>query len=81
MCAAPGGKTTYIAAKMKNRGVLFANDVNAERLKGLKGNIARLGVSNTIVTNYDGIEYSSIRPSSFDRVKKLSFFFLFISYF
>ena len=68
MCAAPGGKTTYLSAKMKNRGVVFANDVNKDRIKALKGNLARMGVSNTIVTNYDGVEFSKIRPSSFDRI-------------
>lgn len=35
MCAAPGGKASHIAAFMKNTGVLFANDVNQDRLKAV----------------------------------------------
>jgi ribosomal RNA methyltransferase Nop2 len=37
MASAPGGKSTHIAALMKNTGVLFANDSNKERSKGLIG--------------------------------------------
>lgn len=67
MAAAPGGKTTYIAQLMKNTGVLFANDLKAERLKSLSANIQRLGIKNCIVTNYDGRKFPTIMKG-FDRV-------------
>ena len=54
MCAAPGGKTSYIAALMKNTGMLFANDANPDRAKAIVGNLHRLGVTNTVVMCYDG---------------------------
>ena len=52
--ACPGGKTTYMAALMRNSGTLVANEVNAARLKSIQGNLARMGVTNAIVSNYDG---------------------------
>jgi NOL1/NOP2/sun family putative RNA methylase len=54
MCAAPGGKTTQIAAKMENDGVIVANDDSARRLKSLHANIYRTGAAIARVTNYDG---------------------------
>ncbi|KAG5497494.1 hypothetical protein JKF63_03758 [Porcisia hertigi] len=67
MSAAPGGKTTYIAQLMKNTGVLFANDVSEPRCKSLNANLQRLGVTNCIVTNYDGTGYERVMRN-FDRV-------------
>eukprot|EP00456_Euglypha_rotunda_P012950 TRINITY_DN1376_c0_g1_i4.p1 TRINITY_DN1376_c0_g1~~TRINITY_DN1376_c0_g1_i4.p1 ORF type:complete len:567 (-),score=109.32 TRINITY_DN1376_c0_g1_i4:19-1521(-) len=54
VCAAPGGKTTYVAALMKNTGVLIANDANQSRLNSLVANCHRMGVRNCVITNYDG---------------------------
>ena len=56
LCAAPGSKTSQIAAKMENLGVLIANDIKLGRMKILASNLERCGVSNTIITKQDGIE-------------------------
>ncbi|VUG16670.1 NOP2 [Brettanomyces bruxellensis] len=67
MAAAPGGKTTYIAAMMKNTGCVFANDSNKARTKALVANIHRLGCKNVIVCNYDAREFPKV-IGGFDRV-------------
>ncbi|KAI8810840.1 NOL1/NOP2/sun family-domain-containing protein [Cladochytrium replicatum] len=67
MASAPGGKSTYIAALLKNTGCVFANDANADRCKALMANIHRMGVKNAVVCNYDGREIPNV-IGGFDRV-------------
>ncbi|KAI5379330.1 hypothetical protein J4E82_001844 [Alternaria postmessia] len=67
MAAAPGGKTTHLAALMKNTGCIFANDANKDRAKGLIGNIHRLGAKNVIVSHYSALEFPRVM-GGFDRV-------------
>ncbi len=51
LCAAPGGKTTQLAAMMQNTGLLVANEPVRSRAEVLAGNIERLGVTNALVTS------------------------------
>jgi 16S rRNA (cytosine967-C5)-methyltransferase len=65
-CAAPGGKTTFIAQLMNNQGRIIAHDVSEERLKWIQENCARLGVTcvETILPST-----LNLQPSTgFDRV-------------
>ena len=68
MSASPGGKTTYIAALMKNEGQIIANDVNPARLKSLTGNLHRMGVRNAVVTSFDGRKIGRHITHPVDRV-------------
>ncbi|KHJ33625.1 putative s-adenosylmethionine-dependent methyltransferase superfamily domain-containing protein [Erysiphe necator] len=67
MAAAPGGKTTHIAALIKNTGCIFANDSNKARAKGLIGNIHRMGAKNVVVCNHDARSFPKV-IGGFDRV-------------
>jgi len=65
LCAAPGGKSTFIAQLMGNTGKIIASDISEERLKLLEENCARLGV-----TCIDSIQNVNLKTqdSEFDRV-------------
>lgn len=58
LCAAPGGKSTHIAALMGGTGVLYCNDSSKERAVALRANICRMGVRNAIVSVLDATEFN-----------------------
>ena len=68
LCAAPGGKTTAIAADMKGEGLLIANEIIPKRAAILSQNVERLGIVNAVVTNHAPAELSQRFPEFFDRI-------------
>jgi len=57
-CAAPGSKTTQLAALMDDSGTLVATDSNLGRISALRSNAERLGVTNVAITNEDARNHS-----------------------
>lgn len=51
ICAAPGGKSTELGARLKGKGVLVCNDISASRIKALLKNIELFGIKNSIILN------------------------------
>lgn len=68
VAAAPGSKTTQIAARMGNRGMLLANEFSASRVKVLHANISRCGIANTALTHFDGRVFGAALPECFDAI-------------
>ena len=54
MCAAPGGKTTHIAARMKNAGVVIAFDKSENKIAAINRNCIQLGITNVTTFVMDG---------------------------
>ncbi|MCA9497267.1 MAG: RsmB/NOP family class I SAM-dependent RNA methyltransferase [Nanoarchaeota archaeon] len=54
MAASPGSKTTQLGIKMKNQGILVANEIDFKRLGPLKINLERTGLTNIVISNKDG---------------------------
>jgi 16S rRNA (cytosine967-C5)-methyltransferase len=65
LCAAPGGKTTFIAQRMNNTGKIIAHDMSEDRLKLIRENCARLGVTcvETVLPST-----FNLQPLIFDRI-------------
>jgi NOL1/NOP2/sun family putative RNA methylase len=59
LCAAPGSKTSQIAAAMQNTGTLIANELKLDRIRILSSNLERCGASNCIITKNDAIALCS----------------------
>ena len=72
-CAAPGGKTTYLAELMNNRGVIVACDRDADRMSILRDNIRRVGVTiaRTVLCDWEhaaAIPEEIVSEAPFDRI-------------
>lgn len=66
LCAAPGGKTAFIADEMNNTGEIVALDKFESRLKILEKNLNRLKVTNVTTKIIDAMEFED--EAGFDRV-------------
>lgn len=68
LCAAPGGKSTQIAAKLQGEGVLVVNDIHSDRVKALVKNLELLGVRNAIVLNEKPERMLKVFQGYFDKI-------------
>ena len=68
VAAAPGSKTTQIAARMGNHGAILANEFSASRVKVLHANISRCGIQNVALTHFDGRVFGAALPEAFDAI-------------
>lgn len=68
LCAAPGGKSTQLAAMLKREGLLVSNEIKPGRAKVLSQNIERMGIRNAVVLNEPPENLVSRFPSFFDRI-------------
>ena len=68
LCAAPGGKSTQIAAAMQGEGLLVSNEIHPTRAKILAENIERMGIKNALVTNETPQRLADIFEEYFDRI-------------
>ncbi len=68
VAAAPGSKTTQLAALMQNQGLLIANEYSASRSKVLYANTLRMGAANTALTQFDGRVFGAYLYESLDAI-------------
>ena len=68
LCAAPGGKSTQIAAALDGRGLLVSNDPEPARAQALAGNLERMGVANAVVTCALPARLAERWPERFDAI-------------
>ncbi|RVU71722.1 MULTISPECIES: RsmB/NOP family class I SAM-dependent RNA methyltransferase [Lactobacillus] len=68
LCAAPGGKSTALGQALKGEGVLVANEISGTRVKALRENIERWGISNALITNNDSETLAKNFPDFFDKI-------------
>ncbi|MBQ3460077.1 MAG: RsmB/NOP family class I SAM-dependent RNA methyltransferase [Solobacterium sp.] len=67
-CAAPGGKTTALAAKLNNTGILISNDISASRQNATLKNCERFGIRNAYLISSDLRDLAVKYPGYFDKI-------------
>lgn len=68
LCAAPGGKSTQLAAQMQGEGVIVCNEPIPSRAQILSRNIERMGVKNAVVTCAYPAQLAPHFPAFFDKI-------------
>ena len=68
LCAAPGGKTTYVAQLMNNTGEIISCDIHPHKLELIENNLSRLGITNAKVMENDATVLNSEFIDKFDYV-------------
>lgn len=68
MCAAPGSKTSHLAALMNNGGTIIANDIDNFRTAKLRNILDMFGVKNTEVKEMDGADIGYQEPGRYSKV-------------
>jgi NOL1/NOP2/sun family putative RNA methylase len=67
-CAAPGGKSTALAAKLNGTGLLVSNDISASRQNATLKNMERAGITNSYIISHDLRDLADKLPEYFDKV-------------
>ena len=68
LCAAPGGKATELAARLRGTGILVANDASNSRAKALLRNLELFGTENMFVTNEMPDRLAGVFSGYFDKI-------------
>ena len=68
LCAAPGGKSTELGARLKGRGMLVSNDISYSRARALLKNLELAGVPNICVTSESPEKLAEVWPEFFDKI-------------
>jgi 16S rRNA (cytosine967-C5)-methyltransferase len=68
-CAAPGGKTTHLAERMKGEGEVVSCDIHPHKRELIDSNVRRLGLTNVVTRTADATKLAEHFPiDSFDRI-------------
>lgn len=68
MAASPGGKTTHILSRLRDHGLVLANDSSQGRIQALRIVLQQWGAVNTAITRFPGERFGEWYPEMFDKV-------------